>query len=203
MTTIFNAWMFSFLKDSKDKMDPLYDAQDVARCDLCKVAIVQSYCDFCHVNLCKPCIGEHISDEYDKHKIVPFHQRRSILIYPKCETHPEKVCEFQCRDCNVFLCFHCLASEQHNKEHKVSNLEEVFNKKRDQIKKDKEEINKQLLPACEDIKTELENQIANLDGNYKNMTTEMSKHREELHREIDNLVVIISKHVKLFSFNEL
>ena len=70
--------------DSTETMDPRYSAQDVARCDLCEIAIAQNYCDFCHVYLCKPCIGEHISDEYDKHKIVPFHQRRSTLIYPKC-----------------------------------------------------------------------------------------------------------------------
>ena len=61
--------------------------QDVARCDLCKTTIAQSYCDFCHVNLCKPCIGEHFSDEYDKHKIVPIHKRKSTLMYLKCGTH--------------------------------------------------------------------------------------------------------------------
>ncbi|XP_078316026.1 uncharacterized protein LOC111101783 [Crassostrea virginica] len=166
-------------------MDPLYDAQDVARCDLCEIAIVQSYCDFCHVNLCKPCIGEHISDDYSKHTIVPFNQRRSTLIYPKCETHPEKACELQCKDCEVFLCTICLASEQHNKEHGLSNLEEVFKKKKDHIKRDKEEINTQLWPAYEDIKTELENQIENLDVDYKKLTIEISKHRKKLHREID------------------
>lgn len=49
-------------------MDP--HQNDVPRCDLCETAIVQSYCDFCYTNLCKPCIGEHISNEYDKHKIA-------------------------------------------------------------------------------------------------------------------------------------
>nr|XP_022289374.1 uncharacterized protein LOC111101239 [Crassostrea virginica] len=168
-------------------MDPHYDAQDVARCDLCEIAIVQSYCDFCHVNLCKPCIGEHISDDYTKHIIVPFQQRRSTPIYPKCGKHPKKACEYQCRDCNIFLCTHCLASKQHTKEHKLLNLEEVFNKKKDTIKRDKEEI-KQLLPAYEDIATEIENQVANLDVDYKKLTAEMSKHREELHKEIDNVM---------------
>nr|XP_022290094.1 uncharacterized protein LOC111101783 [Crassostrea virginica] len=177
-------------------MDPYYSAQDMARCDLCKVTIVQSYCDFCHVNLCKTCIGEHISDDYStKHIIVPFHQRRFTLIYPKCETHPKKSCEFQCKDCNALLCSHCLASEQHNKEHKLSNLEEVFYKKKDHIKRDKEEINNQLLPAYEDIKTELENQIENLDVDYKKITAEMAKYTEDLHKEIDNAMILREREI--------
>ena len=128
--------------DSTEKMDPHYSAQDVARCDLCEIAIVQSYCDFCHVNLCKPCTGEHISHEYDKHKIVPFEHRRSTLIYPKCKTHPDETCKYQCKDCNIFLCTDCLASKQHNKEHRLLKLNEVYNKKKEHIKKDKEEIKK-------------------------------------------------------------
>nr|XP_022288827.1 uncharacterized protein LOC111100936 [Crassostrea virginica] len=167
-------------------MDPHYDAQDVARCDLCEIAIVQSYCDFCHVNLCKPCIGEHISDDYTKHIIVPFQQRRSTPIYPKCKTHPKRACELQCKDCNIFLCTDCLASEQHNKEHKFSKLEEVFYQKKDHIHRDKKELKEELLPVYEEIATEITNQIANLDVDYKKFTTQMSKHREELHREIDN-----------------
>ncbi|XP_078336103.1 uncharacterized protein LOC144626322 [Crassostrea virginica] len=167
-------------------MDPNYDAQDVARCALCEIAVVQSYCDFCHVNLCKPCIGEHISDDYTKHIIVPFQQRRSTPIYPKCKTHPKRACEYQCKDCNIFLCTDCLASEQHNKEHKLSKLEEVFLQKKDHIHRDKEELKEELLPVYEEIATEIKNQIANLDVDYKKFTTQLSKHREELHREIDN-----------------
>ena len=106
-------------------MDSNYSAQDVTRCDLCKTAIAQNYCDFCHVNLCKPCIGEHISDEYDKHKIVPILQRKSTLIHPKCETHQNMTCECKCKDCNVFVCSHCTASSQHSG-HKFLHLEELF-----------------------------------------------------------------------------
>ncbi|XP_078336116.1 uncharacterized protein LOC111100936 [Crassostrea virginica] len=169
-------------------MDPHYDAQDVARCDLCEVAIVQSYCDFCHVNLCKPCIGEHISDDYTKHIIVPFQQRRSTPIYPKCKTHPKRACEYQCEDCNIFLCTDCFASNPHNKEHKLSKLEEIFHQKKGHIHRDKKELKEELLPVYEDIATEIINQIANLDFDYKIYTTQMSKHRDELHREIDNVM---------------
>nr|XP_022287656.1 uncharacterized protein LOC111100259 [Crassostrea virginica] len=167
---------------------PHYDAQDVARCDLCEIAIVQSYCDFCHVNLCKPCIGEHISDDYSKHTIVPFQQRRSTLIYPKCGTHPNENCKYQCEDCNIFLCTDCLASKPHNKKHKLSKLDETFRKKKDQIQKDKQEIKEQILPVYEEIASELENQISHIDVDYQKFTTQLSKHREELHREIDNAI---------------
>ncbi|XP_078309354.1 uncharacterized protein LOC144617820 [Crassostrea virginica] len=167
-------------------MEPDYSAQDVARCDLCKTAIAQSYCDFCHVNLCKPCIGAHISDEYDKHKIVPIHQRKSTLIYPKCETHPNKTCEYQCKDCNIPVCSDCIVAKQHNKEHEFIKLEEVFNAKKKQIQRVTEDLEKQFLPAYEDIANDLELQIASLDGEYKKLSTEMLRQREEKHREVDN-----------------
>lgn len=66
-------------------MDSHYTAQDVNRCNICETAASHSFCEVCHVNLCKPCIGEHISDEYDKHKIIPYHERKSVIIYLKCK----------------------------------------------------------------------------------------------------------------------
>nr|XP_022299820.1 uncharacterized protein LOC111108315 isoform X2 [Crassostrea virginica] len=176
-------------------MDPNYSAQDVARCDLCKTAIAQSYCDFCHVNLCKPCIGDHISDEYDKHKIVPIHQRKSTLIYPKCQTHQNEDCKYQCKECNISICFDCLASKHHNKEHEFVKLEEVYNTKKEQIQSDTEELENQILPAYEEIANELEMQIASLDEEYKKLTTEMSKQKEEIHREVDNAMEQMEKEI--------
>ena len=178
--------MYNVYFQIQQKMDPDYSAQDVARCDLCKTAIAQSYCDFCHVNLCKPCIGEHISDEYDKHKIVPILQRKSTLIYPICETHQNKTCEYQCKDCNIHVCSDCIVAKQHNKEHEFIKLEEVFNAKKKHIRRVTEDLEKQFLPAYEDIANDLEMQIASLDGEYKKLSTEMSRKREEIHREVDN-----------------
>ncbi|XP_078340616.1 uncharacterized protein LOC111108839 [Crassostrea virginica] len=165
-------------------MDPDYSAQDVARCDLCKTAIAQSYCDFCHVNLCKPCIGDHISDEYDKHKIVPFQQRKSTLIYPKCTSHQNEACKHQCKECNECVCPFCIASKQHQG-HEFLNLEELFNIKREIIHRDTEELENKILPNYEEISKDLENKIANLDGQYKKLTTDISNQREEFHKEID------------------
>nr|XP_034305817.1 uncharacterized protein LOC117682427 [Crassostrea gigas] len=161
---------------------------DVPRCDLCETVIVHSYCDFCHVNLCKPCIGEHITDGYDKHKIVPFQDRRSTLIYPKCETHSHKNCKFQCKDCNsIFVCSSCMASEQH-KGHNFVDVTEVYKTKKKNIKKDTEKIEKHISPTYEEIARDLEDQLANLDEGYEKLTTTMSKQGEQWHREIDNII---------------
>nr|XP_022297460.1 probable E3 ubiquitin-protein ligase MID2 [Crassostrea virginica] len=168
-------------------MDPDYSAQDVARCKLCKTTIAQSYCDFCHVNLCRPCIGEHISDEYDKHKIVPFQQRKSTLIYPKCATHRNEDCKYQCKDCNIFVCFECVVSNQHQG-HQYSKLEKMFTALKTQIEKDEDELENLILPKYEEIAEDLQSQIASLDGEYEKLTTEMSKLREEMHREVDNAI---------------
>uniref|UniRef100_A0A8W8LTA6 B box-type domain-containing protein n=1 Tax=Magallana gigas TaxID=29159 RepID=A0A8W8LTA6_MAGGI len=172
------------------KMDPHSCAQDIPRCDLCETAIVHSYCDFCHVNLCLSCIGKHISDGYDKHKIVPFQERRSTLIYPKCETHQHKNCKFQCKDCNnIFVCSSCMASKQH-KGHNFVEVTEVYKTKKNDIKKDTKELENHISPTYEEIERDLENQLANLDGGYEKITTTMSKQGEQWHREID---VIINK----------
>eukprot|EP00105_Crassostrea_gigas_P035712 XP_019919860.1 PREDICTED: tripartite motif-containing protein 45-like [Crassostrea gigas] len=171
-------------------MEPRSSAQDVHRCDLCETAIVHSYCDFCHVNLCKPCIGEHITDGYGKHKIVPFQQRKSTLIYPKCETHTFKHCKFKCKNCeNILVCSSCMASEQHGG-HRFEELSEIFKTKKGTIEKDTKELENKISPSYEEIAQDLENQLANLDGGYEKITTEISKQGEEWHREID---IVINK----------
>uniref|UniRef100_K1QVW9 B box-type domain-containing protein n=1 Tax=Magallana gigas TaxID=29159 RepID=K1QVW9_MAGGI len=170
-------------------MDPRTSAQDVHRCDHCETAIVHSYCDFCHVNLCKPCVVDHISDGYDKHKIVPFQERRSTLIYPNCGKHPQKNCELQCRECGTFVCSSCMASDQH-KGHSFVEVTEVYKTKKDIIEKEANEYENSISPKYEKIVLDLENQLANLDGGYEKLTTTMSKQGEQWHREID---IVINK----------
>eukprot|EP00105_Crassostrea_gigas_P042227 XP_019926375.1 PREDICTED: uncharacterized protein LOC105336736 isoform X2 [Crassostrea gigas] len=169
-------------------MDPHSSAQDVHRCDLCETAIVYSYCDFCHINLCKPCILDHILDEYDKHKIVPFKERRSTLVYSKCRTHQQKNCDLLCKNCNnLFVCSSCTASEQH-RGHIFVDVTEVYKTKKNNIERDTEEIDNLISPKYKKIELDLENQLASLDGGYEKLTTEISKQGEQWHREIDIVI---------------
>ncbi|XP_061175824.1 uncharacterized protein LOC133184779 [Saccostrea echinata] len=183
-------------------MDPRHSAQDVIRCDLCETAVVQMYCDFCHVNLCKPCIGEHISDEYDKHKIVPFQQRKLTLIYPKCATHPTKTCELQCKECDIPVCSSCFTSNQHQG-HSFSDLSEIYNSKKNDIAKDTEELQNIICPSYEEITKDIETQITNLDGEYEKLTTAVTEHGEQWHREIENVINAMKKEIDDFKVKHL
>uniref|UniRef100_K1Q0W7 Tripartite motif-containing protein 3 n=1 Tax=Magallana gigas TaxID=29159 RepID=K1Q0W7_MAGGI len=183
-------------------MDPHSTGQDVPRCDLCESAIIHSYCEFCHFNLCKPCIGEHISDGYDKHKIVPFQERRSTLIYPKCGIHQNKTCELQCKDCNISVCSTCTASKQH-KGHNFVEVTEVYNEKKETIKKDTKELENLISPTYEEISLDLEKQLANLNGGYEKLTTTMSKQGEQWHREIDFVINKMKSEIGEIKIEEL
>ncbi|XP_011423676.3 tripartite motif-containing protein 2 [Magallana gigas] len=175
-------------------MDPDDSLQDVKRCDACKTAIVQSYCVICHVSLCKLCIGEHISDDYDNHKVVSFRHRKSTLIYPKCEKHPHKICELQCKDCKKFVCSSCMTSNQH-KGHDFEEVLVVFKIKKEIVKNDLEEMEKSISPSYEEGALDLENQLANLSREYEKLTSEISKKGEQWHKEIDIVINKMKTHI--------
>eukprot|EP00105_Crassostrea_gigas_P039629 XP_019923777.1 PREDICTED: uncharacterized protein LOC105330567 isoform X2 [Crassostrea gigas] len=170
-------------------MDPRRSAQDVARCDHCKENIAKTYYDICHVSLCNPCIGDHISDGYHKHVIVPFKERKSTLKFPICKIHSKETCKLQCKSCNLFLCVICSASHEH-KESDFIVLEDTCKTKKGGIKKDAEEIEKVLAPTYEEIRNELISQIANLhvNGDYEKITTVISDQGEKWHREVDRVI---------------
>ncbi|XP_052676953.1 uncharacterized protein LOC128158235 [Crassostrea angulata] len=169
-------------------MDPRrHNAQDVVRCDLCKENIVQSYCDFCHVSLCKPCIGEHISDEYDKHRIVSFKERKSTLMFPTCKSHSKETCKLQCKSCTVLMCALCAASETH-KGHDFIVLEDIYKTNKTGIEKDAEEIEKVIAPTYEEIRNELITQIESLNEDYEKITIVISEQGVKWHTEVERVI---------------
>ena len=87
-------------------------AQDVYCCVLCKRpdnSLV--HCDVCHVNLCKTCVGEHVFDKSQEHRIVTFENRGFTCNFPKCKEHPSKICESYCTLCRIPICVICFSSK--------------------------------------------------------------------------------------------
>lgn len=168
-------------------MDPGFTLHDTVRCGLFKTNIVQNYCDFCHTSLCKLCIEEHISNDYDKHKVVLFQERKSSLIFPTCKLHSNKTCHLQCKSCDALICVLCIASDEH-KGHDFIVLEDIYKTKKECIEKDTEEIEKGIAPTYEEIKNELIYQIASVDRQYEKITKCMSEQGEIWHTEVDKVI---------------
>ncbi|XP_062591581.1 uncharacterized protein LOC134253081 [Saccostrea cucullata] len=169
-------------------MDPRTSAQDVMRCDLCETAVVQMHCDTCLVNLCTACVGKHmISDESKDHKVVKFQSRKSTPLYPGCNTHSKERCKMYCKQCDIPVCISCIESNQHLG-HELSNLLRILDEKKDIFKKERNELNDTIYPTYQDIASDVQNRMSQLEKEYGDLSTAITKHGEDWHREIDKLV---------------
>ncbi|XP_062575686.1 uncharacterized protein LOC134237583 [Saccostrea cucullata] len=169
-------------------MDPRTSAQDVMRCDLCETAVVQMHCDTCLVNLCKACVGEHVSVNLSKpHKIVDFKDKQSIPIYPECTTHDKERCKMYCKQCDTPLCNKCIASDQHLG-HRLSEILQILEEKRDTIIQNQIELKETIYPTYQDIASKVQIRISQLEKKYRDLSTAITKHAENWHREIDEHV---------------
>ncbi|XP_061168310.1 uncharacterized protein LOC133177242 [Saccostrea echinata] len=167
-------------------MDP--HTGDVTRCDLCKTAEVHVHCDTCIVNLCKVCVGEHVStDESIDHKIVKFQARKSLSLSPVCTAHKKKRCEMYCTKCDIPVCITCIASDQHLG-HKLLQTAQFLKEKKEKMIEEKRELNESIFPTYQHIASDVQNRMSQLEKEYGDLSTAIKKHGEEWHREIDKLM---------------
>ncbi|XP_065929782.1 tripartite motif-containing protein 2-like isoform X1 [Magallana gigas] len=167
-------------------MDPRRSAQDVLRCDLCETPVPPMYCDICHVHLCKACVGEHLSEFAKEHKIVPFEKRGSTT---KCPNHSSKICENYCEQCDIPICAQCIYSTKHQG-HTFVYIVKILEKQRSVLQKDLQELEKLIFPKYQEIASSIPVQKGTLKTSSQKIASDISKHGEEMHRQID---VIIKK----------
>ncbi|XP_062610596.1 E3 ubiquitin/ISG15 ligase TRIM25-like [Saccostrea cucullata] len=184
-------------------MDPRTSAQDLMRCVHCETAIVQMHCDTCLVNLCKTCVGEHISIAGSKdHKVVNFQLRNSIPLFPECTSHENEQCEMYCKHCDIPVCQTCLASDQHLG-HKLSKILNVVSEKKDLIRKEQNELKGTIYPTYQGIAADTQNKMRQLEKEYGELSTAIKEHGEDLHKEIDKLVSKLKAQVEKMKTSQL
>ncbi|XP_062598800.1 E3 ubiquitin-protein ligase TRIM71-like [Saccostrea cucullata] len=184
-------------------MDPRTSAQDVMRCDLCETAVVQMHCDTCLVNLCTACVGKHmISDESKDHKVVKFQARKSTPLYPGCKSHSKQQCTMYCDKCEIPVCTKCLASDQHLG-HKLSEILVIVDEKKIKMIKEQSELKETIYPTYEDIASDVKNRMSQLKKKYGDLSTAITKHGEDWHREIDKLVKKLKAEVEEMKSTQL
>ncbi|XP_034309663.2 tripartite motif-containing protein 2-like isoform X1 [Magallana gigas] len=167
-------------------MDPRRTAQDVLRCDLCETPVAPMYCDICLIHLCKACVGEHLSEFAKEHKIVPFEKRGSST---KCPNHSLKICELYCEQCDIPICVQCTSSTQHQG-HTFVYIVKILEKQRSVLQKDLQELEKFIYPKYQEIALSIPVQKSTHNTTSQKIASDISKHGEEMHRQID---VIIKK----------
>ena len=112
-------------------MDLRHSTQDALLCDLCETLVTSMYCDICHIKLCIPCVGVHLSNRSTKHEVVSFEERGSTTICPK---HSTKICELHCEQCNIPICSLCVSSREH-KSHQIVDISKSLTTKKEAIKR--------------------------------------------------------------------
>lgn len=165
-------------------MDPSRGKQDVLRCDLCETSVPLLHCDICHVNLCKPCVGEHVLDESKEHRILPFKMRGAT---PKCRKHSSKICELHCEQCDCPICALCVSSFEHEQHFKVD-IFKKFEEKKPALRKDIQELENHVYPKYRDIVSEIPIQRKDLNRNSENLKAAINKQGHALHREVDSVM---------------
>ncbi|XP_062592824.1 uncharacterized protein LOC134254316 [Saccostrea cucullata] len=170
-------------------MDPLDRAQVLLLCDLCQTAALQSHCELCQINLCKACVGEHLSDSSKRHKVVPYKNRTSThnANYPKCPNHTQRHCELYCEKCDIPVCSTCISSDKHHG-HKFTDILQNPRFIQEILNKDLTELEKRIYPTYEEIASDLNSEKVNFEKHYEKLTTAVTKQGEDWHREI-NIVV--------------
>lgn len=177
-------------------MDPSRGKQDVLRCDLCEDSVPQLHCDICHVNLCKPCVGEHVLDESKEHRILPFKKRGST---PKCLKHSSKICELHCEQCDCPICALCVSSFEHEQHFKVD-IFKKFEEKKEALRKDIQELEYHVYPKYRDIVSEIPIQRKDLNKNSQNLKAAINKQGRDLHREVDSVIKKMKTNVDDINF---
>ncbi|XP_061166693.1 uncharacterized protein LOC133175593 [Saccostrea echinata] len=169
-------------------MDPRTSGQDLMRCGLCTTAVVQMHCDTCITSLCVDCVGKHmISDESRDHKVVKFQSRRSTLLYPRCTSHDKEQCEMYCNQCEIPICTACIASEAHTG-HKIHQILTVYNGKIKEIETEKEELKEKIYPSYLNIAADVQSRISQLEKEYGDLASAITRHGEYIKKEIEKLV---------------
>ncbi|XP_048743801.2 tripartite motif-containing protein 45-like [Ostrea edulis] len=161
-------------------------AQELITCDLNCVKPVQQFCNSCQVGLCEDCINKHVKGlKSIKHDIVPFRKRTVQLVFPQCTSHSHQRCEGHCQQCDVPVCITCLLDS--HKGHDVEAIADIIDRKRENIKRETDEIESSIIPKIKSCDADAEKKFFMSTAYYSDLENEAKDKRKKWHLEVDNI----------------
>ena len=175
------------------------DRRDSTKCDVCmcsrkmdgtggEVNIASKYCAECQENMCDPCSQKHLSMKISKlHRMFPLGSLPDELQWKKlskvaCDQHAGEELKIYCWNCKQVGCLMCFV--QLHQSHKCTDVNQVFDRMKDEIKNDLKDIDQLMLKVgrqFEELKTEQEQYLEKTDK----MEKEIKKRGEEIKHLVD------------------
>nr|XP_022310064.1 uncharacterized protein LOC111115570 [Crassostrea virginica] len=169
-------------------MNPNRSGQDVLRCSLCETPVPIYHCDFCKINLCKSCAGEHLLNESQDHTVVPIQQQWAPN-YPKCQVHSMKNCELYCEQCELDICTQCISFGDHDQHEKITIFKRCENVKMS-FQKALNELENFVFPQYQKAASSIAVHNDELVKTSETISNSIREQGEVWHKEID---VVIQK----------
>ncbi|XP_062618801.1 uncharacterized protein LOC134280414 [Saccostrea cucullata] len=169
-------------------------AQELITCDLCPKPTKQ-FCNNCQVSLCVDCVSKHVENlKSQTHDIVYFTNRKIQPVFPDCTIHSNQRCEAHCQQCNVQVCLKCILTSHNG--HKIVDMQEIFNEKKNEIEKENQEIESNILPKYKKKMDNIAGRISTSTAKFDELEKDAENHRKLWHQEVDNIFSKLSSSIK-------
>nr|XP_022342528.1 uncharacterized protein LOC111136170 [Crassostrea virginica] len=147
----------------------------------------QFYCNACHRPLSEQCRDEHLKSPKTKtHEIVLYRHRKPQLPVEKCELHPTRTVDIFCRECQIPLCSKCSTMKEHHT-HTFDDLEDIYAEKYAAWQGKFSEIKKYFRPTSLGLKTNIEEDVTQIQKIMKRIRTSMKTEAESLKNLVDEV----------------
>ena len=175
--------------------------QSVPTCDICSTVKKEvdgvlppavKHCVDCENNMCEQCASIHFAMKCSKeHRVVNLGELLTVdtSIYyalKHCNQHKDQKIQMYCLDCEVAVCLACFVIKHNG--HKCSDIDEVTQGLKEQIRKDIEKTNEMFLKVNE--------QSGNLDKVFTDFEHDTKETEAQIVRRGDEIKQLVDKHVQ-------
>jgi hypothetical protein len=120
---------------------------------------------------------------------------RTCPKYSTCSVHTDEQCKRYCEKCDIPVCSACVSFGNH-KEQNTADIQEKFNSKTESLQRDLEELETRIFLRYEEMASDVESEIAELDRNYEILTTAVNEQEDVLHQEVTSIVNRQKTHIQ-------